>query len=146
VANYTTLKFKAKVNDRFKEIDHLFTQDALSHSGFTRGLLWACQSHPFFKKPNADCILTRSYIGGVDESATQLIDDTLLVHTLFANYNQEIETFLDWISPHLDLPTVDGTMKYEEWYHAVPLIIKDNIIVPDRSKAYDEPERGFGLY
>lgn len=45
----------------------------------------------------------------------------------FKNYNQEIQKFLDWISPHIE--SITGTYQYEEEWDASTLRLQDGKVV-----------------
>lgn len=140
MGDYTDFDFTCRVNERFKEVEHLFTHEALC-GDFTdeqeeaRNVLWAKETHPFFRKSKADFILTLCTVNMCEHPAMTYKDGAIEVHTSFKNVGDTIEQFFDWISPYLDLSTLNGTYKFENWYNEVPLIVKNGKIDVDWDKA-----------
>lgn len=147
MGNYTTLDMTVRVNERFSEVEHLFTPKALDIGSETRRVfraaLWKKESHPFFKLDYADNILSSYKCNGRKEPALTLVNGLITIRTTIKNYNEEIQAFFDWIAPYVDLSTLEGECKYEEWHYAASVKVKDGKIELDKSNIWGHRDNGF---
>jgi hypothetical protein len=110
---YTELVFKADVKPRISKQ----VKDVLNYM-FNDGVEpEELPEHPFF-----ECYRWRQ-VGRCCSSFGQYSSSGIFNHSEFKNYNDEIENFIDWVSPYLD--HCDGDCIGWEWYeeYDVPTLI-----------------------